>query len=133
VASAILAAGCGPGYGTAPVSGRITLDGQPLAGASVTFQPMAKDGISSTLGMGSYGATDAEGRYSLKLIESDAPGAAVGAHRVQVSLPVENAGSDASSGRASDKVPSRYRGVDSELIFTVPDDGTSEANFDLQS
>jgi hypothetical protein len=82
--------------------------------------------------MGSYGATDARGRYTLKLIESDAPGAAVGTHRVQVSLPVENSGSD-SAGEVSDKVPSRYRGVESQLIITVPEEGTSEANFDLES
>jgi hypothetical protein len=129
---AILLLGCGPGYRTAPVSGRITLDGAPLDGASVTFTPIPNEESSGQFGMGSYGKTDGEGRYSLKLIETDTQGAAVGEHRVQVSLP-ENSGSDSSAGQASDRVPARYRGLESELTITVPEEGTTEANFDLQS
>jgi hypothetical protein len=125
--------GCGVDYRTAPVSGRVTLDGQPLAGASVTFQPMAKEGITAQLGMGSYGKTDADGRYSLKLIETDAEGAAVGTHRVQVSLPIENTSSDTSGGGVTDKVPARYRGPESELIVAVPKEGTTTADLKLES
>ena len=42
VALVAVAAGCGGGpYKTAPVSGRITLNGKGLAGAAVMFQPVA--------------------------------------------------------------------------------------------
>ena len=53
--------GCGGGasYELVPVSGRVTLDGQPLANARVSFQP-ARD--QSDPGPGASGVTDAEGK-----------------------------------------------------------------------
>jgi hypothetical protein len=125
-------AGCGVDYRTAPVSGRITLDGEPLSDASVTFQPIGMQEPATPRGMGSYGNTGSDGRFSLMLIERDGIGAAVGMHRVQVSLPADIS-SDTSAGTPGDRVPARYRGAESELIFTVPKEGTTEANFDLKS
>jgi hypothetical protein len=133
LACALLLAGCGVDYRTAPVSGRIMLDDQPLSGASVTFQPIGQQDSGNPRGMGSYGRTDADGRYSLKLVENDAPGAAVGMHRVQVSLPAETAASDTAAGGGADRVPSPYRGLDSQLIIDVPREGTTEANFELRT
>ncbi|PQO42662.1 hypothetical protein C5Y97_02145 [Blastopirellula marina] len=98
-----------------------------MEGAAVSFQPIATAGELTVSGMGSYGKTDAQGHYSLKLIETDGEGASVGTHRVQVSV-AEEKGGDALT---TDKVPSRYRGFDSELTFDVPSDGTETANFDL--
>jgi hypothetical protein len=47
-----LAGGCSGGGEVAPVSGRVTLGGQPLAGAVVTFQPMkGEDAPMPTVGM----------------------------------------------------------------------------------
>ena len=54
----VLLAGCGGGL--APVSGTVTLDGEPVAGAKVTFLP-AGPGIPAT------GTTDATGRYELRI------------------------------------------------------------------
>ena len=52
-----LAAGCGRD-GVAPVSGRVTLNGQPLANVHVSFQPIAA-GTDLNSGGGSYAFTDA--------------------------------------------------------------------------
>lgn len=73
LASAI---GCGPaGPKLVPVSGVVTLDGQPLAEAGVLFQP-AVGGPPAT------GSTDASGRFELRT--QNRPGAVLGEHRVSV-------------------------------------------------
>jgi hypothetical protein len=82
VALFILIAGCGKsGPQIAPVHGRITLDGQPLVGADVRFQP---DGSERP----SVGRTDSEGRYEL-MFKRGQPGAVVGQHTVQISVSAE--------------------------------------------
>src|SRR5438309_11878761 len=63
-----------------PVSGRITLDGQPLAGASVFFKPQGK-----TPGFGAHGSTDADGRYVLTAARLNKPGTAIGEYTVAIS------------------------------------------------
>ncbi|MEX1026648.1 MAG: hypothetical protein WD049_01385, partial [Candidatus Paceibacterota bacterium] len=76
--------GCGgDGYRMAPVSGTVMLDGAPLPNASVTFSPSAQ-GQSEQAGPGSYGRTNEQGKYSLKRIDTDANGALVGNHRVEI-------------------------------------------------
>lgn len=79
LALAILApAGCGRKKpATAPVAGRVLLDGKPVADAAVLFQPV--DG-----GVPARGGTDAEGRFRLSTFARD-DGAIVGRHRVVVS------------------------------------------------
>src|SRR5690242_11930690 len=78
----ILLAGCSSEpYQVAPVSGRITLDGKPVEKVAVMFQPVASEGNINP-GPGSYGITDADGRYTLKLIGVERPGAAMGHHKV---------------------------------------------------
>ena len=76
-------AGCGgrpAGYPeTAPVSGRVTLDGEPLEGASVSFIPAA--------GRSSSGQTDSSGRYQL-YYTGRIKGAMLGKHRVSISRQV---------------------------------------------
>lgn len=72
-----LAAGCGQGGpATAPVVGTVTLDGRPLAGALVLFQP--------SQGVPARGITDDDGGFSLTTFASG-DGALVGPHRVAVS------------------------------------------------
>ncbi len=82
IASALLVSfslGCESG-GPAkyPVTGKVSLDGQPLAGVSVTFSP--SDRKSPTSG----GKTDAQGVYTLSTTQGD-KGAVVGKHLVTLS------------------------------------------------
>ncbi len=80
----LLTAGCGgSAYSTAPVSGQVTLDGEPVENATVTFTPI---GGASELGPGSTGRTDAAGNYSLELVGEESPGAIVGTHRVTMAV-----------------------------------------------
>ncbi len=78
----IAVAGCGKsGPEIAPVHGRVTLDGQPLAKADVQFQP-------DDSRRPSVGSTDADGRYSL-MYKRGQPGAIVGQHTVRISVSSE--------------------------------------------
>jgi hypothetical protein len=59
--SVVLVGGCGPkAPATLPVSGVVTLDGQPVEKAAVMFQP--------TEGRGALGQTDAQGRFLLSTV-----------------------------------------------------------------
>jgi hypothetical protein len=107
------------------VSGRVTLDGQPLAGATVIMQPVepAETGRAT----GSVGRTDAEGRFSLTLIEPPLPGAMVGKHRVTITTAQTSA--DDAQLPSGERVPRRWR--DGSQTFVVPAEGTSTADFAL--
>jgi hypothetical protein len=126
--------GCGSSN-YARVSGRVTLDGQPLNGARVTFQPIGQIGDLNS-SSGSYAVTKPDGSYALKLVIGDSKGAVVGKHRVEISVR-DGSGStlvDRSKPKPipKDNLPERYN-HSSELTFDVPRGGTKTANFDLES
>lgn len=74
-----VAGGCGKGGPVlAPVSGCVTLDGNPLAEADIEFQP---DGMLPP----SVAHTDADGRYEL-LYKRGVAGARVGQHTVRITI-----------------------------------------------
>ncbi len=128
----LILGGCSGGpYPLAPVSGTVTLDGQPLAEAFVAFEPV-RMGDGMVAGYGSYGNTDEKGRFTLTTLHNE-EGAIVGTHRVSIKT---LAGEEGSDGRmiitTQEKVPPRYN-FDSELTFDVPPDGTDAADFDLTS
>lgn len=131
VAAGLALIGCGKGaYKVAPVSGKITLDGQPLANVNVVFQPSGTKS-SATPGPGSAATTDAQGQYTLRTMEEPSqPGAVVGPHVVSftpaVQKPIAGREVPAAHPQAS-KIPS------APLNFEVPAAGTSAANFDLKS
>ena len=136
----------GPGGGrcgdspfeTAPVSGKVTLNGQPLADARITFQSI---GSEKEQGPGSATTTDAEGKFTLTTAEGSR-GATVGKHQVRISTlkmnedkRTEDAGflrraSNPANVLVPEKVPLKY-GRESPLTFDVPKGGTDSANFDL--
>src|SRR5437667_12114172 len=75
LAFSVFVSGCGNSPPLGTVSGRVTLDGQPLAETTVEFQPAS--------GSPSYGVTDADGRYTLAW-NADQQGALVGRHTVRI-------------------------------------------------
>jgi hypothetical protein len=122
--------GCTGGGGKfAPVSGSVRLNGKPLAGASVGFEPVVAD--KATYGPGSHALTDAEGRYTLKVTAENITGALVGKHTVRISL--GDAPKDDPTGvhLTRELLPARYNSR-SELSFEVPSGGSDAANFDLK-
>lgn len=131
VVAALVSTGCsGSVYRLVPVSGVVTLDGQPLPNARVAFEPIASSG-SVVAGPGSYAQTDSSGRYTLADV-SGRSGAVVGQHRVSISTArIEE---DLATGRskviAEERVPKRYEEADA-LVGEVPPGGTDTANFHL--
>jgi hypothetical protein len=112
----------------APVSGRVTLDGQPLAGAVVTFQPKTGRDSTADVATGSVGRTDEEGRYTLRLIRPDKHGAVVGEHSVTISA--LKGGSDEAPATGP-KLPKAWS--DGSKRFKVAARGTTDANFEITS
>jgi hypothetical protein len=110
-----------------PVSGRITLNGQPLADAIVLFQP---DLGRTNPGTGSIGRTDANGRFVLRQIQPDRRGALVGWHHVTIRSAPKGAESETKAEREC--IPENYN-TKSGLGCFVPSGGCSDADFDLHS
>jgi hypothetical protein len=133
VAALCCGAGCQPSANIVPVSGRVTLDGKPLAGVHVSFEPIAPKGKLEA-GGGSYAIADGDGKYKLLMVDGEKPGAVVGKHRVaftarsqvpdDIDLPTKPPPPVA--------VPDKFS-RNSELTFEVPAGGTTSANFDLTS
>ncbi len=126
-------AGCGGSpYKFAPVSGTVTLDGNPLADIVVTFQPLA-EGSGGQAGTGSYGVTDTQGHYTLKAADGSSEGAVVGRHRVTFTsnAPVRDAADDTAAPPAKEVIPPQVRLNPPE--FEVPAGGTEQADFALTS
>jgi hypothetical protein len=132
---AVLAVGCsGQPYRLAPVSGKVTLNGKPLARAYVHFAPI---GIRNhNPGPTSQGLTDGEGRFTLTVDQEGRPaGAVVGTSKVYITT----AGADAKDNQpdagvktSKERVPARYN-QDTTLTYDVPAGGTDAANFDLKA
>lgn len=116
-------------YALAKVSGRVTLDGEPLAGGVVSFQPRSAG--SGAPGPGSTGRLDADGRYALASIDGQ-PGAVVGTHLVRIysRSPESAPKSDSDSPGSRERVPARYNYA-SGLSFTVEPGGSTTADFEL--
>lgn len=119
-------------YGLAPVSGIVTLDGNPVPGAQVSFQPQGGSGNENP-GPGSAGLCDESGRYELTTIRNE-PGAVPGPHAVRIYGPKANvsSASDTDATGRKELFPPRYN-FETELTFDVPEGGADAANFELTS
>jgi hypothetical protein len=129
-------------YETVPVSGRVTLDGEPLADVGLLFVPLARKTDEPNVGPGSLGRTDATGRYHLQTARGET-GAVPTEHVVRLSLAEEPRAAVASNdftpegdirrrdGRRKRTLPACAG--DGTLRFNVPPDGTDQADFDLVS
>lgn len=116
------------------VTGTVTLDGKPLSGVAVVFQPES--------GRPARGMTDAEGRYELTYIR-ETKGAKVGPNRVEIAPSedgegeeVADSGEETTSAPARPKsgkptIPARYN-VRSELTVDVKP-GENTFDFKLES
>jgi hypothetical protein len=129
----LITAGCGGSpFRVQPVSGVVTLDGVALPNARLSFQPR-RAGDAVVAGPGSYGTTDANGRYQLRTLDGQR-GAVVGTHDVTISTYQAKAdpANDEPTVETPEKVPPRYfqPGV---LTFVVPATGSNSANFHLVS
>lgn len=110
----------------APVSGTITLDGQPLANTTITFV-----GIGTTNSTGCGGATDSSGKYTLRTAHNG-DGAPLGEYKVVISKLKKPDGSDFPldspvgpiDAGADESLPPKYSDAEkTELTATVPAGG----------
>lgn len=115
------------------VTGTITLDGQPVDAAIVTFRPQK--------GRPSSGTTDAAGKYELFYIR-DTTGAAIGTHQVSISKMIDKGinqsksgakptPEDLQSGNQQETIAKKYN-TNSTLTADVKQ-GTNEVDFKLTS
>src|SRR6267142_1970872 len=94
--------GCGRKSNVVPVSGRVTVDGQPLANVAINFGPLT-GGLDGAYA--AYGKTDGEGRYTLKLVDNGRRGAMVGKNRVTLNESGLGGESDGAAARLQFKLP----------------------------
>jgi hypothetical protein len=128
----VLLVACFAGCGGAPatVEGTVTLDGQPLAGADVTFQPTFEGGLPA------YGLTDGSGHYVLNMSMNES-GAMAGEHEVRISMAPTagmdemDGGGDEAAGERPATLPEKYN-LESELKETVKP-GPNTIDFALES
>ena len=119
-------AGCGKKGDIVPVSGRVTLDGQPLADVAINFGPLT-GGMEGAYA--AYGKTDASGRYTLRLVDDNRIGATVGKNRVTLNENTPGGPSDGAAPRVQFKLPPTAR--DGTMQYDVPPGGTSAADFEF--
>lgn len=116
--------GCAGGGNVAPVTGTVTMDGEPLANATVTFMPQDEGGSS-------YGLTDTAGAYTLTY-GREQEGAEIGEHKVMITT--ETSGdpdADPPIAASPETVPAEYNSA-TTLTATV-EPGGSTIDFDLES
>lgn len=139
----LLLTGCG-GEAPVPVTGKVTLDGKPVAGASITFTP-----VDRKEGEVAVGGTDESGMYSLNLLKGEVKdGAWPGAYKVSISKEELVGGKTGDSNleesfsslgmpsgrpaRAKSLIPAKYgRAMTSGLSFEVKRGEENTANFEL--
>ncbi len=131
--------GCGkdPGEALFPTTGAVTLDGQPVVGASVEFVP--KGNSENGPRRGSIGVTDDEGKYLLVYRQSR--GCPAGEFTVSIKKssyrePTGGESEEEMQAIERDKgkpLPGVYGGLKSKLEATVSSDGENVFNFDLKS
>jgi hypothetical protein len=104
-----------------PVSGRVTMDGKPLAKVQVQFQPSGGTLKKPAVGRGSIATTDEDGKFNLR-VDPKQSGAVAGPHRVAISKQIAQI----------ETIPNKFNS-NSTLTFDVPPEGTAAADFELHS
>ena len=129
-------AGCGSGVKLVPVSGTVTVAGEPVEGITVTFLP--KNQIEGEH-MVPYGQTDAEGKFTVQVSPSQM-GAPAGEYTVLFQklrmpdgsmIPEDQSAADVG---AVNQIPDMYMnpGPASETV-TIPEGGSQNLTFDLKA
>lgn len=126
--TAVSVSGCGGGPGDYPdmgtVYGTVTMDGQPLPKASVTFMPTTPGDRNSRA------VTDEDGYYELTY-SATVKGAKVGQHKVSVATARTGNPNDPADKPSPETVPNKYNSK-TELTATV-ESGSNELNFEVTS
>ncbi|QDU07519.1 carboxypeptidase regulatory-like domain-containing protein [Gimesia aquarii] len=133
----VVMTGCGADeVKLASVAGTVTMNDQPLPGATVLFRPRTTAEDSEDKGAAeSFGKTDENGRYELALVMTNDDGAVIGPNDVIITLDAfeEILPSYDASGkdrRGPNPIPPQYNSK-TALEFNVPPAGAKDADFKL--
>lgn len=124
LACALMTVGCGSSEGLVPVEGVVTLDGAPLPNAQVVFYEPGGGPETNFAAV-----TDAEGRFTLAPLRSEATGAKPGTY--QVTLRTGFAGPDLLE---TDPIPRELvPPAQQEFEYEVPAGGDAAVEFKISS
>ncbi|MEM1062002.1 MAG: hypothetical protein AAF532_00670 [Planctomycetota bacterium] len=129
ITTATVLTGCGSSddQTIVQVQGRLTVDGEPVENVVLNFNPRAEEGA-VIAGPRSFGMTDANGEYKLRIGRRGAGNGAVpGRHRISFSKEEIDLDLDL----YKNLVPEPYATEGFE--FTIPPGGTDSADIDLSS
>lgn len=117
--------GCGDGVKRAQINGTVTLQGKPLAGASVQFFPEQ-----GTEGEGAIGTADSEGKFTVISSRNRDAGVPPGKYKVRVSLMMDRKGNalppdalQADFPDAREAIPAPFSTTTSTLVVEIPEKG----------
>ena len=124
----LLSVGCGGDSNIGQVEGVVTLDGEPVTRAMVSFHP--------TDDRASVGFTDNEGHYELQYIRN-VKGAVIGQHKVTISTRIDREDDPPTSefggnGREETMPPKYLDRRKTELSATI-ESGSNKVDFKLTS
>ncbi|MAT68002.1 MAG: hypothetical protein CMJ58_00600 [Planctomycetaceae bacterium] len=118
--------GCS-GPSLAPLEGTVTMDGQPLVNATVSFD-RGEGPIEQRL---YSGKTDAQGRYAAGPTWSSGTGVEPGSYKVMITSVELPPDADESTVLPPEPVPMRYR--DGSIAIDVPEGGNTAQDFEFES
>ncbi len=126
----VVLTGCGSAgdFPTAPVSGKVTHNGEPVQGGSITFAPVAT-GSELEVGQPASGAVQQDGTFVLGT-QTENDGAVVGRHRVLYSPPPV-APVEGGAGGHSQTPPSPYDGLSPKEQEVEVKDGANNVEIEL--
>ncbi|WP_145263403.1 DUF4198 domain-containing protein [Calycomorphotria hydatis] len=132
ITSILIGCSGGEDFAVVPASGRVTLDGEPLADVTIRFHPRSGDeGINA--GPFSYGKTDEQGSFKLQEARKDGRyGAVPGEHLITfAAVPAEGTNPvEGGDGVYVLPVPEKYR---QGINYTIPEEGTEKIQIELNS
>jgi hypothetical protein len=117
--------GCQRSAELVPVEGKVTLNNKPLADATVLLSPTQANGPGPFMGV-----TDQEGRYAIGPVDRAGAGAAADTYQLMITTAKPDPNNPDGPPLKKELVPPKYR--DGSERFSVPEEGTDAANFDIQ-
>jgi hypothetical protein len=115
----------------------VTVDGAPVQGVRISFVPI---GDVADPGPGSFGVTDADGRYSLTVVGTKSSGAVIGKHRVSmaalqnedmIKMTEEEVAKAERDGQILRDVGLPREAIQGLIEFVVEASGTDSADFEF--
>lgn len=143
--AAIMCLGCGKGLQVTAVTGKVTLNGEPLSAATVSFTP-----VTEGQGSNAVGSTDSAGQYKLTDLRSETTGSGAEPGMYNVSIVWRKAagpdlsqsegesqggiqGNESSQAAIADSVPAPYMSpATSGLTAEVKRGESNVFDFDLK-